>query len=143
MEDVIYSWGLISDFQWDKMAQGLKSGPQIYQRMMDNAVWGFVKPKEGWKHIKPDTDLCVKEPVLIQEASESPQEAEIQEPEVAVESVNKTVQLKSIANQANQTESSEEEKGDIFSTGTIDDELQDSVFLRRSYIDDISIGAAN
>ena len=30
------------------MPQGLKNAPQIYQRMLDNALWGFVRPAKGW-----------------------------------------------------------------------------------------------
>ncbi|KAE9058557.1 hypothetical protein PF006_g32116 [Phytophthora fragariae] len=30
------------------MSFGLKNAPMIYQRMIDNALWGFVQPKGGW-----------------------------------------------------------------------------------------------
>ncbi|OWZ01977.1 LOW QUALITY PROTEIN: hypothetical protein PHMEG_00026547 [Phytophthora megakarya] len=30
-------------------AFGLKNSPMIYQRMIDNALWGFVQPKGGWE----------------------------------------------------------------------------------------------
>ncbi|OWZ18623.1 hypothetical protein PHMEG_0007257 [Phytophthora megakarya] len=36
-------------FEWRRMPFGLKNAPMIYQRMMDNALWGFVQPKGGWK----------------------------------------------------------------------------------------------
>ena len=33
----------LGHFEWLRMAQGLKNAPQLYQRMVDNALWGFVK----------------------------------------------------------------------------------------------------
>ena len=33
------------------MPFGLKNAPMIYQRMLDNALWGFVKPEAGWENI--------------------------------------------------------------------------------------------
>ncbi|POM74989.1 Hypothetical protein PHPALM_7964, partial [Phytophthora palmivora] len=35
-------------FEWLRMPFGLKNAPMIYQRMIDNALWGFVQPKGGW-----------------------------------------------------------------------------------------------
>ncbi|POM67363.1 Hypothetical protein PHPALM_16660 [Phytophthora palmivora] len=34
--------------RWLRMPFGLKNAPMIYQRMIDNALWGFVQPKGGW-----------------------------------------------------------------------------------------------
>ncbi|OWY96540.1 hypothetical protein PHMEG_00033169 [Phytophthora megakarya] len=34
-------------FEWLRMPFGLKNAPTIYQRMIDNALWGFVQPKGG------------------------------------------------------------------------------------------------
>ncbi|OWY91110.1 hypothetical protein PHMEG_00040450, partial [Phytophthora megakarya] len=36
-------------FEWLRMPFGLKNAPVIYQRMIDNALWGFVQPKDGWE----------------------------------------------------------------------------------------------
>ncbi|OWZ14262.1 LOW QUALITY PROTEIN: hypothetical protein PHMEG_00012286 [Phytophthora megakarya] len=38
----------LGHFEWQRMPFGLKNAPMIYQRMMDNALWGFVQPKCGW-----------------------------------------------------------------------------------------------
>lgn len=38
----------LGHFQWLRMPQGLKNAPQIYQRMVDNALWGFLQPVSGW-----------------------------------------------------------------------------------------------
>ncbi|KAG2759914.1 hypothetical protein Pcac1_g28118 [Phytophthora cactorum] len=39
----------LGHFEWFRMPFGLKNVPMIYQRMIDNALWGFVQPKGGWK----------------------------------------------------------------------------------------------
>ncbi|GMF46312.1 unnamed protein product [Phytophthora lilii] len=37
----------LGHFEWLRMSFGLKNAPMIYQRMLDNALWGFVQPKGG------------------------------------------------------------------------------------------------
>ncbi|GMG18272.1 unnamed protein product [Phytophthora fragariaefolia] len=39
----------LSHFEWLRMPFGLKKAPMIYQRMIDNALWGSVQPKGGWR----------------------------------------------------------------------------------------------
>ena len=34
-------------FEWLRMPFGLKNAPQIYQRLIDNALYGFLKIKTG------------------------------------------------------------------------------------------------
>ncbi|GMF24245.1 unnamed protein product [Phytophthora fragariaefolia] len=36
-------------FEWLRMPFGLKKAPMTYQRMIDNALWGYVEPKGGWE----------------------------------------------------------------------------------------------
>ncbi|POM73960.1 Hypothetical protein PHPALM_9140 [Phytophthora palmivora] len=38
----------LGHFEWLRMPFGLKNAPMIYQRMIDNALWGFVQLKGGW-----------------------------------------------------------------------------------------------
>ncbi|KAG6604494.1 reverse transcriptase [Phytophthora cinnamomi] len=38
----------LGHFECLRMPFGLKNAPMIYQRMIDNALWGFVQPKGGW-----------------------------------------------------------------------------------------------
>ncbi|GMF47194.1 unnamed protein product [Phytophthora fragariaefolia] len=39
----------LGHFEWLRMPFGLKNAPMIYQRMIDNALRGFVQPKGGWR----------------------------------------------------------------------------------------------
>jgi len=39
----------LGHFQWTRMPFGLKNAPALYQRMLDNGLWGFVKPRAGWE----------------------------------------------------------------------------------------------
>ncbi|GMF47804.1 unnamed protein product [Phytophthora fragariaefolia] len=38
----------LGHFEWLRMPFGLKNAPMIYQRMIDNALWGFGQPRGGW-----------------------------------------------------------------------------------------------
>ncbi|GMF34583.1 unnamed protein product [Phytophthora fragariaefolia] len=38
----------LGHFEWIRMPFGLKNAAMIYQRMIDNALWGFVQPRGGW-----------------------------------------------------------------------------------------------
>ncbi|POM68013.1 Hypothetical protein PHPALM_15875 [Phytophthora palmivora] len=38
----------LGHFEWLRIPFGLKNAPMIYQRMIDNALWGYVQPKGGW-----------------------------------------------------------------------------------------------
>ncbi|POM58051.1 Hypothetical protein PHPALM_37356 [Phytophthora palmivora] len=38
----------LGHFEWLRMPPSLKNAPMIYQRKIDNALWGFVQPKGGW-----------------------------------------------------------------------------------------------
>ena len=46
----------LGHFEWLRMPQGLMNAPSIYQRMLDNALWGFVKPKGGWNNLAVECD---------------------------------------------------------------------------------------
>ncbi|OWZ17181.1 hypothetical protein PHMEG_0008913 [Phytophthora megakarya] len=38
----------LGHFEWLRVSFGQKIAPTIYQRMIDNALWGFIQPKGGW-----------------------------------------------------------------------------------------------
>ncbi|GMF33962.1 unnamed protein product [Phytophthora fragariaefolia] len=35
-------------FEWVQMPFGLKNGPMIYPRIIDNSLWGYVQPRGDW-----------------------------------------------------------------------------------------------
>ena len=39
----------LGHFEWLRMPFGLKNAFMIYQQLVDNALWGYVQPKGGWK----------------------------------------------------------------------------------------------
>ncbi|GMF21128.1 unnamed protein product [Phytophthora fragariaefolia] len=39
----------LGHFEWLRMPFGLKNAPIIYQRLIDNALLGYVQPKGGWE----------------------------------------------------------------------------------------------
>ncbi|OWZ17605.1 LOW QUALITY PROTEIN: hypothetical protein PHMEG_0008442 [Phytophthora megakarya] len=39
----------LGHFEWLRMPFGPKNASMIYQRIIDNALWGFVHPKGGWE----------------------------------------------------------------------------------------------
>ncbi|GMF41156.1 unnamed protein product [Phytophthora fragariaefolia] len=39
----------LGHFKWLRMPFGLNNAPMNYQCMIDNALWGFVQPKGGWR----------------------------------------------------------------------------------------------
>ncbi|GMF52944.1 unnamed protein product [Phytophthora fragariaefolia] len=41
----------LGHFNGVQMPFGLKNAPVIYQRMIDNALWGFVQPRGGWSAV--------------------------------------------------------------------------------------------
>ncbi|GMF50653.1 unnamed protein product [Phytophthora fragariaefolia] len=38
----------LGHFEWLRMPFGLKNASMIYQRIIDNALWGYVQPRGGW-----------------------------------------------------------------------------------------------
>ncbi|OWZ10635.1 LOW QUALITY PROTEIN: hypothetical protein PHMEG_00016485 [Phytophthora megakarya] len=65
----------LGHFDFLRMSFGLKNAPMIYQRMIDNALWGFVQPKGGWRcfaeKIKAAEDLVKGKQVHSAEHSTS------------------------------------------------------------------------
>jgi ribonuclease HI len=133
----------LGHFEWRRMPFGLKNAPMIYQRMIDNALWGFVKPKDGWMKnvnhgvyqelLKEAEENLEKE---MEEAGdmeglEQIRKAKVEKPKEEEmdpqDSVNKEV-----------TEGAE--NLDIFDNGVIDHSPYCPVFNRKSFIDDISFG---
>ncbi|KAE9347031.1 hypothetical protein PF008_g8005 [Phytophthora fragariae] len=115
--------------EWLRMPFGLKNAPMIYQRMIDNALWGFVHPKGGWKHYA----------ALMQSAEERDR---VQREESGTNANTSTGVTKFDADlRASQAEELvNSPMADMFTNGEADASKLTPVFERRSFVDDICFG---
>uniref|UniRef100_H3H486 Peptidase A2 domain-containing protein n=1 Tax=Phytophthora ramorum TaxID=164328 RepID=H3H486_PHYRM len=129
----------LGHFEWLRMPFGWKNAPMIYQRMIDNALWGFVQPKGGWLHFSElmrtaeahaevvrtgVTDPSLRQP---EESTTRPTKFEAdRESSVTLDAVNGLVNSP---------------VADMFSTGEPDESSLVPVFDRRSFVDDICFGS--
>ncbi|KAE9268339.1 hypothetical protein PR003_g31482, partial [Phytophthora rubi] len=119
--------------EWLRMPFGLKNAPMIYQRMIDNALWGCVWPKGGWKHYAE----------LMQSAEE--RDRTLREVSGATANTSTGVAKFDADLRASQAEGSVAElvnspMADMFTNGEADASALTPVFERRSFVDDICFG---
>ncbi|POM66809.1 Hypothetical protein PHPALM_17268 [Phytophthora palmivora] len=48
----------LGHFEWLRMPFGLKNAPRIYQRMIDNALWGCGQPKGRWSQFVKEMQVA-------------------------------------------------------------------------------------
>ncbi|POM76328.1 Hypothetical protein PHPALM_6441 [Phytophthora palmivora] len=125
-------------FEWLRMPFGLKNASMIYQRMIDNALWGFVQPKGGWsqfakavleaeEHTRDARTVATED---CNQHSEAPPRARIRfEADRESSTVMDVVSL--LVNSP---------MGDMFANGESDESSLVPVFDRRSFVDDICFG---
>ncbi|GMF28752.1 unnamed protein product [Phytophthora fragariaefolia] len=121
----------LGHFVWLRMPVGLKKAPMIYQRMIDNALWGFVQPQGGWS--------AFAERVRTAEAADtadggSPTDTVTHSRtrfEADRESSDLPDPLSEVVNYP---------RGDMFASGEADQSSLVPVFERRSFVDDIWFG---
>ncbi|TYZ61219.1 hypothetical protein PybrP1_000755 [[Pythium] brassicae (nom. inval.)] len=120
-------------FQWLSMPQGLKNAPQVYQRMLDNALFGFVRPQGEWvRHYSAETGE--NRPATAGSGAFGIDEAQ--------SAIGDTDLARAESNRPAVAEpGTTRPKEDIFRIGEVGDMMVKPVFLRRSYIDDIAFGA--
>ncbi|KAE9298831.1 hypothetical protein PR003_g23131 [Phytophthora rubi] len=123
----------LGHFEWLRMPFGLKNAPMIYQRMIDNALWGFVQPKGGWKHYA----------ALMQSAEG--RDRELREESSADADASTGVTKFDADLRASRAEGSVAELvnspiADMFTTGEADASTLTPAFERRSFVDDICFG---
>ncbi|KAE9308744.1 hypothetical protein PF008_g20883 [Phytophthora fragariae] len=123
----------LGHFEWLRMPFGLKNAPMIYQRMIDNALWGFVQPKGGWKHYAE----------LMQSAEE--RDRTLREVSGATANTSTGVTKFDADLRASQAEGSVAElvnspMADMFTNGEADASALTPVFERRSFVDDMCFG---
>ncbi|POM72654.1 Hypothetical protein PHPALM_10596 [Phytophthora palmivora] len=128
----------LGHFEWLRMPFGVKNAPMIYQRMIDNALWGFVPPKGGWSRFATtmrDAEEQTKDARTVatedcNQHSEAPPRARTKfEADRESSTVMDAVSL--LVNSPT---------GDMFANGESDESSLVPVFDRRSFVDDICFG---
>ena len=114
----------LGHFQWVRMPFGLKNAPLIYQMMLDNCLWGFVR-------LPPDLEREV-EPEVLEHLG------------LAVSEPNASVAIASDSS-VEEAESSEgalvDPRRTVFTENISAPKSMRPVLGRRSYIDDVAFGA--
>ncbi|OWZ02026.1 LOW QUALITY PROTEIN: hypothetical protein PHMEG_00026487 [Phytophthora megakarya] len=122
----------LEHFGWRRMPFGLKNAPMIYQRMMDNALWGFVQPKVGWKEYSERSRL----------AQEDVERTKIGVTEGSTRPPSKfEADRKSASNPDPVSDLANSSVGDTFTNGEPDESSLVPVLDRRSVVDDICFGS--
>ncbi|GMG17783.1 unnamed protein product [Phytophthora fragariaefolia] len=125
----------LGHFEWLRRPFGLKNAPMIYQRMIDNALWGFVQPKGGWRvfadRMQAAEERAHKSRQLRNEASmhwsPTPQNVRTKFDAAHEDSVSADPVSQLINNP----------DADMFTTSEADTSTLVPVFDRRSFVDDI------
>ncbi|OWY97183.1 LOW QUALITY PROTEIN: hypothetical protein PHMEG_00032350 [Phytophthora megakarya] len=108
----------LGHFEWLRMPFGLKNAPMIYQRMIDNALWGFVQPKAKHQRLlDDDSDFTLTTTRTKFEADR-----------------HATSELDPVLRMVN------DPYADMFATNEPDESLLVPVFQRRSFVDDNCFG---
>ncbi|KAG3060829.1 hypothetical protein PI125_g24829 [Phytophthora idaei] len=128
----------LGHFEWLRMPFGLKNAPMIYQRMTDNALWGFVQPKGGRKRYAGRMhEAELQSLAKRRETDEASLEATTNGAALRTkftadhEASRATDPLQELVNSPD---------ADMFSTSEPDESSLVPVLERRSFVDDIYFG---
>ncbi|KAE8885407.1 hypothetical protein PF003_g30742 [Phytophthora fragariae] len=118
------------------MPFGLKNAPMIYQRMIDNALWGYVQPKGGWG--------AFAKRMAIAEA-EKPEPRQLESLPEQLDDVTTTRTKFAAAHDDSATmdpvlQLINHPDADMFTASEPDESSLVPVFDRRSFVDDICFG---
>ena len=127
----------LGHFEWLRLPFGLKNAPMIYQRLVDNALWGYVQPKGGWtahsqkmQVAKRDTSIQRAErPVEFSERGQDLVQSTKYDADYRA--LNEFDPLQCLINDPD---------SDMFTTGESDESELIPLFGRRSFVDDICFG---
>ncbi|OWZ03991.1 hypothetical protein PHMEG_00024190 [Phytophthora megakarya] len=102
------------------MPFGLKNAPMIYQRMIDNALWGFAQPQGGWKEFADTMRAAEDEVKLLRQRNYD-----------SITTAHTTDSVLSLVNTAT---------ADMFATNEPDQSVLVPGFQHRSFVDDVCFG---
>ncbi|GMF52931.1 unnamed protein product [Phytophthora fragariaefolia] len=131
----------LGHFEWLRMPFGLKNVPMTYQRMIDNALWGYVQPKGGWeafaqrmKEAEAKTLALRKEFMAISRRSPTSARPALQ--------TKYEADHRALAEHDPLMELINSPAADMFTVSEPDQSKLVPVFHRRSFVDDICFGGA-
>ncbi|GMF61022.1 unnamed protein product [Phytophthora fragariaefolia] len=113
------------------MPFGLKNAPMIYQRMIDNALWGFVQPRGGWSAFAERVQSAEAADTAVGGSPTDTVTHHRTRFEADRESSSLPDSLSAVVN---------DPRGDMFASGEADQSSLEPVFERRSFVDDICFG---
>ncbi|POM77310.1 LOW QUALITY PROTEIN: Hypothetical protein PHPALM_5323 [Phytophthora palmivora] len=117
-----------------RMPFGLKNTPMIYQRMIDNALWGYVQPKGGWSEF-------AKRIRRAEEVAATWRQSQGGDPTQPPSSLTKfAADNRALAVLDPLQELIDSPEGGMFTCGEPDQPVLTPVFTRRSFVDDICFG---
>ncbi|KAE8993526.1 hypothetical protein PR001_g20647 [Phytophthora rubi] len=126
----------LGHFEWLRMPFGLKNAPVIYQRLIDNALWGYVQPKGGWTAFAER--MCSAESAMTAQRSRNSAVTErpgvLTKFEADYSALATSDPVQALVNGPD---------GDMFSSGEPDESSHVPVFGRRSFVDDICFGGVD
>ncbi|GMF17649.1 unnamed protein product [Phytophthora fragariaefolia] len=127
----------LGHFEWLRMPFGLKNAPMIYQRIIDNALWGYVQPRGGW--------ASYAEKVRRAEAASATQRGRLNDSnQPTPDSVNSATKFdgdhRALAESDPLQDLVNSPESDMFANGEPDESTLTPVFDRRSFVDDICFG---
>ncbi|GMF22446.1 unnamed protein product [Phytophthora fragariaefolia] len=131
----------LGHFEWLRLPFGLKNAPMIYQRMIDNALWGYVQPKGGkeafaqrMKDAQAKALALRKEFMVISRRSPASARSALQTKyEADHQALAEHDPLMKLINGP---------AADIFTVGERDQSKLVPVCHRRSFVDDIGFGGS-
>ncbi|POM70108.1 Hypothetical protein PHPALM_13509, partial [Phytophthora palmivora] len=126
----------LGHFEWLRMPFGLKNAPMIYQRMIDNALWGYVQPKGGWSEFAGRIRRA-------EEVAATRRQSQRGDPTQPPSSLTKfAADNRALAELDPLQELIDSPEGDMFTCEEPDQSVLTPVFTRRSFVDDICFGGA-
>ncbi|POM78676.1 LOW QUALITY PROTEIN: Hypothetical protein PHPALM_3771 [Phytophthora palmivora] len=126
----------LGHFEWLRMPFGLKNAPMIYQRMVNNALWGYVQPKGGWSEF-------AKRIRRAEEVAVTRRQSQGGDPTQPPSSLTKfAADNRALAELDPLQELIDSPEDDMFTCGEPDQSVLTPVFTRRSFVDDICFGGA-
>ncbi|GMF44362.1 unnamed protein product [Phytophthora fragariaefolia] len=121
----------LGHFEWLRMPFGLTNAPIIYQRMIDNALWGFVQPRGGWSAFAERVQTAEAADTAVGGSPTDTVTHNRTRFEADRESSDLSDSLSVVVN---------DPRGDMFASGEADQTSLVPIFERRSLVDDICFG---